>query len=221
MPAPGVPESSAGQAIHQVNASVSAGTEPPREEAEAAGLPRPDATPALPTDRRLPILALHRGWQPHHLPDVHSAVSWAIIEAIIDIVAGEGPVITDRVYELYVRASGGHRVTKPVRDALDQAVTGALRRGLLQKTQDRVTGRSIRTLYLPGTPPVVPRRRGDRELEHVPPAEVAAVARHILDCDTGISDTELKRLLLIAFDRVRMTEAASDFLDAGIALARR
>jgi hypothetical protein len=154
----------------------------------------------------------HRAWQPHHVPDIHSAVQEAIIEGIVDIVTGEGPVVADRVYELYVRASGGHRVTKPVRDALDRATAGALRRGLLQKIKDGVTSRSGAILYLPGTPPVVPRRRGDRELEHIPPTEVAAVARHILDRDAGISDSELKRLLLIAFERVRMTKPASDFL---------
>jgi hypothetical protein len=151
---------------------------------------------------------------------VRSALQWAIIEGVVDIVSGEGPVVTDRVYELFVRASGGHRVTKPVRDALDQATAGALRRGLLQQIKDGVINPSTKTLYLPGTPPVVPRRRGDRELEHIPPTEVAAVAHHILDHDTAISDSELKRLLLIAFERVRMTTSASAFLDDCIAIAR-
>jgi hypothetical protein len=148
-------------------------------------------------------------------------LQWAIIEGIVDIVTGEGPVVTDRVYELYVRASGGFRVTKPVRDALDQAIAAALRRGLLQQIRDHVTGRSVKTVYLPGTPPVILRRRGDRELEHIPPTEVAAVARHILERDAGISDSELQRLLLIAFERVRMTTNASAFLDDCIAIARR
>jgi hypothetical protein len=144
-----------------------------------------------------------------------------IIEGIVDIVTGEGPVVTDRVYELYVRASGGHRVTKLVRDALYRATTVALRRGLLQQIKDGIISPTAKTLYLPGTPPVVPRRRGDRELEHIPPTEVAAVARHILHNDTGISDSELKRLLLIAFERVRKTTSASAFLDDCIAIARR
>ena len=77
------------------------------------------------------------------------------------------------------------------------------------------------TLYLPGTPSVIQRRRGDRELEHIPPTEVAAVARHILDHDPGIDDGELKRLLLTAFERVRLTSNASAFLDDCIAIARR
>ena len=68
---------------------------------------------------------------------------------------------------------------------------------------------------------VVLRRRGDRELEQIPPTEVAAVARHILNQYPRINDSELKRLLLIAFERVRMTNIASVFLDDCIAIARR
>ena len=139
----------------------------------------------------------------------------------MDIVTGEGPIVTDRLYELYVRASGGHRVGKNIRHALDQAATAAIRRNLLQQIGDRVTNPAGQTLHLPGTPPVILRRRGDRELEHIPPTEVAAVARHILGQDTTISDSELKRLLLVAYERIRLTTSASAFLDDCITLARR
>jgi hypothetical protein len=155
------------------------------------------------------------------VPDVHSASQWDLIKGIVDIVTGESPVVTVRVYELYLRASGGHRVTKPVRDALDQATATAVTSGLLQQIRDNMTNRSVKTLYLPGTPAVVLRYRGDRELEHIPPTEVAAAARHILNQDPGINDSELKRLLLIALKRIRMTNIASAFLDDCIAIARR
>ena len=193
-------------------------TEPPGRTEKADSPPLQSAYQANPADRRLPVLAPHRAWQPHHVPDIHSALPWAIVEGIVDIVTGEGPVVTDRVYELYVRASGGHRVTKPVRDALDQATRTALKKGLLEQIRDNMTNRSVRTLYLPGTPPVIQRRRGDRELEHIPPTEVAAVARHILD-RPWLNDSELKRLLL-TFERVRLTTNASAFLDDCIRLSR-
>ena len=197
-------------------------TEPPDEELEKVDSPRPQsAYQANPGDRRLPVLAPHRAWQPHHVPDVHSAVPWAIVEGIVDIVTGEGPVVTDRVYELYVHASGGHRVTKPVREALDQATGTALKKGLLEQIRDNMTNHSMRTLYLPGTPSVIQRQRGDRDLEHIPPTEVAAVARHVLEQGPGVNDIELKRLLLTAFERVRLTTNASVFLDDCIAIARR
>jgi hypothetical protein len=133
-----------------------------------------------------------------------------IIDGLVDIVAAEGPIVTDRLYELYVRASGGLRVGKNIRSSLDQATTAAIRRGRLHQVGGGRTGQSVRTLHLPGTPPVVLRRRGDRELEHIPPTEVAAVARHVLSEDTSITDSDLKRLLLSAYERVRLTSNASD-----------
>jgi very-short-patch-repair endonuclease len=221
-PASGVTVPAVSEPRPQAHDIASAVPEPPIEEAQIVGLAQPDtATPATPADRQLPVLTPHRAWQAHHVPDVRGAVQGTIIGGIVDIVTGEGPVVIDRVYELYVRASGGHRVTKPVRDALYRATTEALRRGQLQQIKDGIISPTAKTLYLPGTPPVVPRRRGDRELEHIPPTEVAAIARHILHHDTDIGDSELKRLLLIAFERVRMTTSASAFLDDCIVIARR
>ena len=54
-------------------------------------------------------IAAHRAWDSDDVPEVSNAVQWAIIDGIVDIVTGEGPIVTDRLYELYVRASGGHR----------------------------------------------------------------------------------------------------------------
>ncbi len=62
-------------------------TEPPDEEVQEVDSPRTQsAYQANPADRRLPVLAPHRAWQPHHVPDIHSALPWAIVEGIVDIV---------------------------------------------------------------------------------------------------------------------------------------
>jgi hypothetical protein len=119
-------------------------------------------------DPRIPTLAQYRAWPPHSVPDVHAASQWSLIEGIVDIVTGEGPVVTDRVYELYVHASGGRRVTKPVRDAMDKATDTVVKKGLLEQVRDNVVDRTVRTVYLPGTSPVVLRRRGDGDLSTSP-----------------------------------------------------
>jgi very-short-patch-repair endonuclease len=218
-PASGLVDAGASEAVNQGDESTPSADDPAWEK---VGSPRPELTyQAIAADRMLPVLAPHRAWQPHKLSDVHSALPWTITEGIVAIVTGEGPVVTDRVYELYVRASGGHRVTKPVREALEQATRTAVKKGLLEQIRDNLTGRSVRTLYLPGTPSVVPRCRGDRELEHIPPTEVATVACQMLEQDPGVDDSLLKRLLLTAFERVRLTSNASTFLEDCIAIARR
>ena len=209
----------AGESLGQAEEAEGSVPGPAREEFPS---PLQDfASEARPAGPRIPALAQYRAWLPHPVPDAHAAYQWSIIEGIVDIVTGEGPVVTDRVYQLYVRASGGRRVTKPVRDTMDKATDAAVKRGLLGQVRDEVAGRTVRTVHLPGTPPVVLRRRGERELEQIPPAEVAAVARHILTEDPQISDTELMRALLSAFERVRLTGNAETFLDSCIAIARR
>ena len=57
-------------------------------------------------------------WVPRRLPDANTASDAAVVEAVVEIVTAEGPVLAARVYELYVRASGGYRVGKNVRQAL-------------------------------------------------------------------------------------------------------
>jgi very-short-patch-repair endonuclease len=209
----------ADESLEQARESSGLDRNPVREESAASQHDFASAT--RPADPRIPALAPHRAWPPHPVPDAHAALRQSIIEGILDIVTSEGPAVTDRVYELYVRASGGRRVTKPVRDALDKAADTALRNGQLKQIRDNLAGRTVRTVYLPDTPPVIVRQRGDRELEHIPPTEVAAVAGHILIEDPRISDTELARVLLTAFERVRLTSNAAEFLDGCIAIARR
>jgi very-short-patch-repair endonuclease len=179
------------------------------------------ATEAIEIDKRLPALAPHRAWVPHRVPDVRTASQRVVAEGIIEIVRAEGPVITERVYDLYLRASGGHRVTKPVRDALDEATAAAVATGQIKQVRDRLASRMVKTLYLPQTPSITLRQRGDRELEHIPPTEVAAVVRHIMGSDPGIGDGELKRLILTAYERVRMTTNAVQFLDDCIDIAHK
>jgi hypothetical protein len=87
----------------------------------------------------------------------------------------------------------------------------ALKKVLLKQIRDKMTNRSARTLHLPKTPSVVQRRCGNRELVHIPPTEEVAVARHVLDQNPSVNDSELKRLLLTAFERVQLTNNASIF----------
>jgi hypothetical protein len=92
--------------------------------------------------------------------------------------------------------------------------------GLLDQIGDHGINPSGKTVYLPGTQVVIVRTRGDRELEHIPPTEVAAVVRHVFEHVPGIGTEELKRILLTAYDRVRLTDNASLFLDRCIGLAQ-
>ena len=64
----------------QPDVSVSARTDPPREEARVPGAQPDVAVPAVTADGRLPRLAAHRAWHSHDVPEVSNAVQWAIID---------------------------------------------------------------------------------------------------------------------------------------------
>jgi very-short-patch-repair endonuclease len=208
-----------GESLEQAEEAAGYAPDPAREGFLSPG--HESASEARSADPRALVLAQHLAWPSHPVPDAHAASQWSLIEGIVSIVTSEGPVVTDRVYELYVRASGGRRVTKPVRETLEKATDAAVKKGQLEQVRDKVAGRTVRTLHSPGTSPVVPRRRGERELEHIPPTEVAAAARQILTDNPQINDTGLMRTLLSVFERVRLTSNATAFLDDCIAIARR
>ncbi len=152
-------------------------------------------------------------WLARPMPDIHVGPTAKVAEALVEIVRAEGPILASRVYELYVRANGGQRVGWALRYGLGQATGVAVRRGWLAELPGVQPGRENRTLYLPGTPQVVPRFRGERELEQIPVSEVAEVIRRAWQRDPTLAGETLKRTLLAIYERARLTTSASLFLD--------
>jgi len=54
-----------------------------------------------------------------------------LVERLRSIVAVEGPVLGHRLHTVYVRASGGQRVGPQIANALNKAITSAVRSGVL------------------------------------------------------------------------------------------
>ena len=65
----------------------------------------------------------------------------------------------------------------------------------------------------PGTPGVDVRERGPRDLDELPPDEVAMMLSSLRERDPGLDQEQLKRQLLSALGWVRLTEKVSQFLD--------
>ena len=59
---------------------------------------------------------------------------------------------------------------------------------------------------------------GSRELDELPPDEVAAMLRFLRETDSQLDQEQLKRQLLSALGWVRLTPNVSEFLDRCIAL---
>ncbi|MGH3322121.1 MAG: hypothetical protein ACRDN9_18500 [Streptosporangiaceae bacterium] len=88
----------------------------------------------------------------------------------------EGPMLGDRLYGVYVRASGGQRAGKQIAKILNSAVNSAVRRGVLV-ADDPLGHAGVKpcTYRLPDQPVVCARQLGPRTLDQVPPSELAAL----------------------------------------------
>ncbi len=160
-------------------------------------------------------LARYVEWEPADLvPDPRIAEREHLVSLLTEVAACEEPVLAIRAYRLINRASGSQRLTAPARKALNQACAEAVRKGLLTATNPlNKEGQWQLVLRRPGSPEVFLRERGPRELEELPPDEVAAVLM-LIGAENGTTDSEaLKRQLLETFNWVRLTKKVNEFLD--------
>jgi very-short-patch-repair endonuclease len=137
-----------------------------------------------------------------------------------DIIEVEGPIVGHRIHSAYVGAAGGQRVSRNIAHALDSGLARMLRKGALvaHDPLGRAGNRS-RTFRLPDQPIVVQRVLGPRDLDDVPPLELAALLRDAAVA-AGWSDRDaLFREALRRLDRVRLTTNVRATLSAVLPLA--
>ena len=153
------------------------------------------------------------------VPDPRTARQNELVTLLADVVDHEGPVVALRAYRLINRAAGSRRLTTPARQALDRACHAAVRAGSVA-TANPLGREEPEQLILrnPGSPQVVLRERGPRELDELPPDEVAMLLRS-LGGATGHGDVEaLKRQALDRLEWGRLARRVNEFLDQCVAL---
>jgi hypothetical protein len=144
----------------------------------------------------------YTAWTPHGVPDPRSAGREAIGPVLLEIISAEGPILAERAYRLYVRASGGKALTSIARAPLSGSTFRLRNAGAI----DFEEGSEV--LRPAGTPEVRVRELGPRALDEVPMREVAELMRRL----RAAGATELPRAVLDAYGLVRMTAKAEDFL---------
>jgi len=146
----------------------------------------------------------YTAWAPRTVPDPRTAGREAIGPVLLEIVAAEGPVLAERAYRLYVKASGGKALTSIARAPLSGAVYRLRQAGAIDFDENagvlRVGG--------PGSAEVRVRELGPRALDEVPLGEVVELMRRL----RAAGAAELPRAVLDAYGLVRMTAKAEAFL---------
>jgi hypothetical protein len=151
----------------------------------------------------------YTAWAPHAVPDPRSAGREAIGPVLLEIVHAEGPILAERAYRLYVKASGGKALTSIARAPLSGAAFRLRQAGAIEFDEDSGVLRPV------GTAPVRVRELGPRALDEVPLLEVAELMRRL----RAAGATELPRAVLDAYGLVRMTAKAEGFLQDAEQLA--
>ncbi len=139
---------------------------------------------------------------------------------LVGIIEAEGPLICHRVYRLYVKAAGGHRVGRRVRAGLDRGVRRALRLGLIEERNERAThDRLDRVLRKAGTPPVVMRARGGRSFDEIPADELRAAARELRRHEPSLGREALLHALADLYEIGRLSSGIRAALEKIVAAA--
>jgi hypothetical protein len=134
-----------------------------------------------------------------------------LVAGLVEIVTAQGPMHAQHAYRVYTQAAGGHRVGTEIRRALYAATRNALRTGALDQLNDDLLLPYEKTLYAPGQPAVLLRELGTRQLSDVPRSEVAELIK-LLNLENASAD-EIKRVVLNAYDLIRLTQKTSLYLD--------
>jgi hypothetical protein len=144
----------------------------------------------------------YTAWSAHAVPDPRTAGREAIGPVLLEIVDAEGPILAERAYRLYVKASGGKALTSIARAPLSGATFRLKAAGAIEMEE------GSEVLRPAGTAEVRVRELGPRALDEVPLREVAELMRRL----RAAGATELPRAVLDAYGLVRMTAKAEDFL---------
>ncbi|WP_149361067.1 DUF4011 domain-containing protein [Lolliginicoccus suaedae] len=223
-PTASVPEPAAPEHVDATPVVVTSSA-PPK-----SAMPQPVATPATPAPTN------SQSSSGHHLETYEEYLGTLInaqqatlqdrIEGITAIIRTEGPVVGSRIHRAYVLAAGGQRVTKPNREALNQAMHAMAVRKLVI-TDDPLLQKypKLLTYRVEGQPEVKLREIGPRnEFDEIPPLELATVIARIAHEHGGfdaIDSETLMRETLKIYGKQRLTEGYKTSLRVAIGLAHQ
>lgn len=169
------------------------------------------AKPGAASPQRLALEPYH-AWDGDPPLDSRSAPRPRIMEALEEMVRVEGPLLTNRLYAIYNKAAGGKKLTSVARAPLSNSVYHLAREGKLELTRaEEIPWQGDDQVHAPGTPAVIVRELGPRELIEVPLDEIAELMRRLVNSGHG---GDLKRAVLDTYGLVRMTARAEQYLAA-------
>jgi len=197
-------------------------SEPDSIQPVMTGSSRPPTNDTLTTSDPLadaPPIALqpYRQWPTRQVGAILSGNLENVGAEMLEIVEWEGPIQAQRIYQLHARAAGGQRVGREMRQAYNRLLNHLVKSGRLALLDDLIQGPTERipfterTVFIPGSPKVVARELGPRQLAEVPISEIAALIADIRVARPQLPDP--RRAILNAYGLVRLTPKVMAYLD--------
>jgi len=180
-----------------------------------------DVSAETETETRPPSIA----HQLPECPDPRVSSRHQVAEALCKIILSEGPMKRSAACQLYVQACPAlQRAGRSVQQELDAAMDMLVRRKSVEQREELGAGvPEGQVVRIAGTPPVVVRESGARDLLDIPPAELAAVLDHTYpgwhasSCD---QETVL-RMVLDHYGYRRLTKQRRSYLLRVLSYYRR
>lgn len=148
--------------------------------------------------------------------DPRSGTHREIAQGLVRIVEVEGPIVVKRAYDIYLRGCGIKRLGHDIKHTMNEALSYVVNQGAVVCVDETAASEEIFSVVrIAGAEAVKWRSRGARSFEEIPPSELQAAARYLLDrrgYSSG-SDEHLREILEI-FDLKRLTtQVGSTLLD--------
>jgi hypothetical protein len=148
-------------------------------------------------------------------PDPRTAPPRQVREALVAIVRKHGPMPCHYAYRLYAR-SAGINLGKNIKKALNRAMAAAVRAETLEQTNEYNTNdQANQIVRAAGIPTVRLRPRGERNLEDIPPSELAAVMQQVITSSGSgqVLKEDVFREVLNRYELTKLTQKAQSILE--------
>ena len=141
---------------------------------------------------------------------------------LLSILEDEAPMTVRRLFDVYLRGCGLHKLGSRLQTLLTEGLQHALKtRRCLVVNESDTSDLLQHIVRLPSQPEIIVRLRGPRTLEEIPPSELLAVAGYLEYARRLAWNSEAhRRALLHEYELMRLTDQASAWLDHVLALER-
>jgi very-short-patch-repair endonuclease len=163
----------------------------------------PSSTPQLLSSLFVPYVA----YEGRAGDDPRSISLGAVAEGLCRIVDIEGPMLVKRAYDIYLRGCGIKRMGHELKSTMNKALSSAIRQGrIISENESEARGLLFATVRAKDVPSVKVRTRGPRIFSEIPPSELRAVAKYVLEhAGVEAGTDEHLRSVLEHFDLRRLT----------------